>query len=138
MQSIFLLSNSSLFFHLKFQSLQNICEHHYESDFLAGQYEQPSCKICGFELKPNQNGIDLNYIIIDDIDSETVRKFESQFEFHYKDKSWKFNFGQSPRGIRFGDKRPELLIIKYQGLRLDKFRLSRYIEYLTELYTAME
>ena len=29
------------------QSLQNICEHEYESDSLAGQYEKPSCKICG-------------------------------------------------------------------------------------------
>ena len=33
------------------QSLQNICEHQYESDSLAGQYETPSCKICGVEKK---------------------------------------------------------------------------------------
>ena len=31
------------------QSLQNICEHEWESDSLAGQYENPSCKICGKE-----------------------------------------------------------------------------------------
>ncbi|MDM1138882.1 MULTISPECIES: hypothetical protein [unclassified Empedobacter] len=35
------------------QSLQNICEHEWESDPLAYQ-EPPSCKICGFiKIKSN-------------------------------------------------------------------------------------
>lgn len=31
------------------QSLQNICEHEWETQFLVDQYEKPSCKICGAE-----------------------------------------------------------------------------------------
>ena len=34
---------------LAIESLQNICEHEWESDSLAGQYEQPCCKIYGKE-----------------------------------------------------------------------------------------
>lgn len=29
------------------QSLQNICNHEWEEQFLVDQYEPPSCKICG-------------------------------------------------------------------------------------------
>ena len=36
------------------QSLQNICEHEWESDPLAYQ-EPPSCKICGVENKNKSN-----------------------------------------------------------------------------------
>jgi len=31
------------------QSLQNICDHEWVSDSLAGQYEPPYCKICNKE-----------------------------------------------------------------------------------------
>lgn len=35
------------------ESLQNVCEHEWESDSLAGQYEPASCKICGKEYEEN-------------------------------------------------------------------------------------
>lgn len=41
------------------QSLQNICEHEWESDSLAGQYEQPCCKICGV-VKENKVNFETN------------------------------------------------------------------------------
>jgi len=31
------------------QSLQNICEHQWETQFLVDQYETPCCTICGLE-----------------------------------------------------------------------------------------
>ncbi|WP_333662270.1 hypothetical protein [Chishuiella changwenlii] len=36
---------------LAIQSLQNICDHEWVSDSLAGQYEPPYCKICNKEQK---------------------------------------------------------------------------------------
>ena len=61
---------------LAIQSLQNICEHEYESDSLAGQYENPSCKICGLEqeIKP---GI----IFINDNNEELKKCFEEILKF---------------------------------------------------------
>ena len=44
---------------LAIESLQNICEHEWESDSLAGQYENPSCKICGV-VKENKVNFETN------------------------------------------------------------------------------
>lgn len=120
---------------LAIESLQNICEHKFESDSLAGQYEKPSCKICGFESKPVKNGIDLNYLVIDDVEPKNCI---SEYELSFDDKFWKLKHGQSPRGLRHEDHRPNQIKIKYQNIQLDKTGLGRYIEYLTVLYTAME
>ncbi len=120
------------------ESLQNICEHEYETDSLAGQYEQPCCKICGFELKPDQNGFHLNLKIIDDVNPEMVKKIEQQFEFLINDKSKVFRYGDDLRGIRLEGNRPKLIKIRYQNIQLDKKGLLKYLEYIHELYCAMQ
>lgn len=120
------------------QSLQNICEHEYYLGHFDGQYEQPCCKICGFELKPDQNGIHLNHIIIDDVNPEMVKKIEQQFEFLINDKSMVFRYGDDLRGIRLEGNRPKLIKIRYQNIQLDKKGLLKYLENIHELYCAMQ
>lgn len=120
------------------QSLQNICKHEYETDLFAGQYEQPCCKICGFELKPDQNGIQLNHIIIDDVNPEMIKKIEQQFEFLINDKSMVFTYGDDLRGVRLEGNRPRLIKIRCQNIQLDKKGLLKYLEYIHELYCAMQ
>lgn len=44
---------------LAIESLQKICDHQWESDSLAGQYENPSCKICGV-VKENKVNFETN------------------------------------------------------------------------------
>ncbi|MDM1548727.1 hypothetical protein HX096_12775 [Empedobacter falsenii] len=121
------------------QSLQNICEHHYESDSLAGQYELPCCKICGFEFKgPRHESKRPESIVIDDVNPEMVKKIERQFEFLINDKSMVFSYGDDLRGIRLEGNRPKLIKIRYQNIQLDKKGLLKYLEYIHELYCAMQ
>ncbi len=44
---------------------------------------------------------------------------------------------QSPRGLRVGTKRPDKIIVKVDK-EMDKLELSKHIEYLHILYTAMQ
>ena len=49
-----------------------------------------------------------------------------------------FRYGDDLRGIRLEGNRPKLIKIRYQNIQLDKKGLLKYLEYIHELYCAMQ
>lgn len=62
---------------------------------------------------------------------------KNKFTLKLGSNSFELTEGQSPRGLRIGTKRPDKIIVKVDK-EMDKLELSKHIEYLHILYTAMQ
>ena len=66
-----------------------------------------------------------------------MRKQKSKFKLVAGDKKFKLKEGQSPRGSRNGNTRPDLVIIDCY-MKADPVKLSCHIQYLETILSAMQ
>ncbi len=117
------------------QSLQNICEHEYYLGHFDGQFENPSCKICGHEfVGPRDESNKPERIVVDDVDKLNIGL---NYELIYGSKVFNLKHGQSPRGIRIGDKRPNKIRLVENNLIFNQSEFYNYVKYLVELCNSM-
>lgn len=69
--------------------------------------------------------------------SEDQKKIINKVVLQHNDNKKELLNFQSPRGLRFADKRPNIIIIDCY-MQADKILLGKYIKWLNDLYCSMQ
>lgn len=66
------------------------------------------------------------------------KKIKGKVKLMHDQQSINMDIFQSPRGLRFKDKRPDKLSLKFDGKNMNTIDLLNLIEYLVTLHQSMQ